>query len=221
MAIPKNVFNILNNNFDLVLSKRFKPKHLVELVTLCPAHSADLPLIYKCSYPYCGSPITQKQAYYYLDQFKKHYAYIRVAQYALDAERLNEFRSIYYDKHGFIKPLDQNFREPRKASEDDFYHFMGHILNTDGFKSSGELYQRFINNFNFNQPVYSVDKSKNRSIEKSISIEVKKRISRNTFNRYLLEFFRKNEKSLSQFKYKIIKAKSTKTGYYTEENKCD
>lgn len=220
MAIPKNVFNILNNNFDLVLSKRFKPKHLVELVTLCPAHSADLPLIYKCSYPYCGSPINQKQAYYYLDQFKKHYAYIRVARYAVDAEHLNEFCSTYYDKHGLIKPLDQNFREPRKASEDDFYHFMGHILNTDGFKSSGELYQRFINHFNFNQPVYSVNK--NQNTEKPISIEVKKkRISRNTFNRYLRDFLRKNKELISQFKYKIIKAKSTKTGYYTEENKCD
>ena len=220
MAIPKNVFNILNNNFDLVFSKRLKPKHLVKLVTLCPAHSADLPLIHKCSYPYCGSTITQKQAYYYLDQFKKHYAYIRVTKYAADAERLNEFRSTYYDKHGFIIPLDQNFREPRKASKDDFYHFMAHILNTDGFKSSGELYQRFINHFNFNQPVYSVDKSKNRSTEKPILI-VEKQISRNTFNRYLRDFLKNDGDLISQFKYKIIKAPSTKTGYYTEENNCD
>lgn len=216
MAIPKHVFNILNNNCDLVFGKRFKAKYLLELVVPCPAHSDDLSSMYKCPNPYCGPRITQRQAYYYLHQFKENHPYIKNNRYVGDSARLATFLSDYYDEDGFIRPLDQDFREPRKVSKEDFYNFMEYILNTDGFKSSSELYQCFINQFNL---LDSESFDKIHGTQESLSIAMKnKQIHRKTFNRYLRDFFIKHKNLKSQPKYKITKASTTKIGYYTEEN---
>ena len=98
---------------------------------------------------------------------------------------------------------------------------MADILNTDGFKNSGELYQRFIQKFSHK---YVVNRDKPRSTKYSVQnkyemVEGNFYISRNTFNRYLRDFFEQNKTQMSQFKYKILKSPYTKIGYYTRKNR--
>jgi len=80
MAIPKHVLNILNQNIDLVLSNRLTAKHLIELATPCPTHGNNTSSIGKSSNPYCGEPISQRQAYYYLNQFKTYHPYAQISE---------------------------------------------------------------------------------------------------------------------------------------------
>ena len=113
MAIPKHVFNILNQNIDLVFSNRLTAKHLIELAIPCQAHGDDILSINQCLNPYCGKRIkNQRQAYYYLSQFKTDHPYAQVSKpfnsdkveiskyfYNKDADDTNKEASI---KHIFL-----------------------------------------------------------------------------------------------------------------------
>lgn len=226
MAIPKHVFNILNQNIDLVFSNRLTAKHLIELAIPCQAHGDDILSINQCLNPYCGKRIkNQRQAYYYLSQFKIDHPYAQVSKpfnsSVIDSEFLHKLVTRSYDRHGFILPFNQNFKEKKKTSDQEFYIFMADILNTDGFKNSGELYQRFIQKFSHK---YEVNRDKPRSTKYSVQnkyemVEGNFYISRKTFNCYLRSFFEQNKTQMSQFKYKILKSPNTKIGYYTRKNR--
>ena len=132
MAIPKHVFNILNHNIDLVFNKQFKAKYLVELAIPCPAHANDTSSIGECLNPYCGEPIDQLQAYDYLNQFKTDHPYAQISEqpneHFQDLKLVPRLVNRYYDKHGLIIPLDQNFKQKR-VNDKEFQDFITKILN--------------------------------------------------------------------------------------------
>lgn len=115
MAIPKHVLNILNQNIDLVLSNRLTAKHLIELAIPCQAHGDDILSINQCLNPYCGKRIKQRQAYYYLNQFKTYHPYAQISEqpneHFQDLKLVPRLINRHYDKHGLIIPLDQNFKQ--------------------------------------------------------------------------------------------------------------
>ena len=221
MAIPKHVFNILNHNIDLVFNKQFKAKYLVELAIPCPAHANDTSSIGECLNPYCGEPIDQLQAYDYLNQFKTDHPYAQISEqpneHFQDLKLVPRLINRYYDKYGLIIPLDQSFKQKR-VNDKEFQDFITKILNKDGFKSSGELYHRFIYEFNFNH--WKEFQIQHNALQSKYGMyRLHPYISRNTFNRYLRDFFEQHKTQMSQFKYKILKSPNTKIGYYTRKNR--
>ncbi|MDQ8937121.1 hypothetical protein [Acinetobacter rudis] len=221
MAIPKHVFNILNSNMDLVWSNQFKMKHLVERVQPCASHNNNLSLIYKCKRPFCGPSITEKQAYYYLSQFRKNHPVIQAME-ACNDQSLAKIINKYYDDG--VPSFDKSFRDERKVTKKEFFLFMEQVLNTSGFKNSNELYKHFTNHFKSNTSIYSVKSNKDQRKEELVNgrAELYKvsvvSISRTTFNRYLKDYYSNESVKLCQYKHKLMKASGTQIGYYTEEN---
>lgn len=223
MAIPKHVFNILNSNIDLIWSKHFKMKDLVATAKPCAIHNDDISSIYKCKLPFCGPRISDKQAYYYLSQFRRNHPVLR-AMDAPDDQSLAKIVNKYYDDEEGTFLFDKNFRHERKVTKEEFFIFMEQVLNTNGFKNSNELYESFLNHFKFNKRIYSVNSTKVQRKEELISGQAQLYkvsvvyISRTTFNRYLKGYYSNQNFKLPQYKYKVMKALSTKIGFYTMPN---
>ncbi|WP_156188924.1 hypothetical protein [Acinetobacter indicus] len=96
---------------------------------------------------------------------------------------------LYKDK--FI-PRENSYKSNRTISHSDFKLFMERRLTTTGFKNSSELYELFIQEAEINPP-----------------------LCRKTFYRYFKDFLN-DVGSIPQYgKFRIIKSKHRKRGYYT------
>lgn len=121
-------------------------------------------------------------------EYKKSIYYVANKQAKFDKEGLNK-KSVYEDT--FI-PTEIRFASTRTISYEDFKSFMECILTTRGFKNSSELYGLFIQEAEITPP-----------------------LSQKTFYRYFKLFLKGEGSTPKVGKFRIIKSKNRKRGYYT------